>query len=188
MRAVGLATTIALVFSGTPGGAFSQAPFGGGRPEDPCLDARPLAFRAGSTTPDRAALAQLDDAAAWIANGAGRYAFVAAPAEAVEPLAPARVQAVTARLIERGVEPRDVRKTSFAVLERSEKQALEDRAAVVVKTCAGPAPLARDWTQLPEGAGRRGGFGGLLLLGTLFGFWLVGPPEVGRRFWDATER
>jgi hypothetical protein len=155
---------------------------GGGQPEDACLSGEGLEFGAGSTRLDHVAAAKLDDAAAWIASGAGRYAFLAVPDEAVEPLGPARARVAADHLAARGIDPQAVRATSMAVLDPQERPALAG-SAVVVKLCAGPAPYVRDWTLPPAGDGvPRQGLGRATLVGVLLGLWIVGPVNNGPRF------
>jgi hypothetical protein len=164
---------LSAALAGRSGTAFAR--MGGGKPEDSCLSGEAIEFAAGSAELDRAAAGRLDDAAAWIEGGAGRYAYLAVPGEAAEPLGPARLQAAAARLTERGVDPRAVRPTSLAVLEPKERQTLAG-APLVVKTCVGPPPYARDWTRPPEGDGiPRQGLGRATVIGVLLGLWVVGP-------------
>jgi hypothetical protein len=179
MRARVFASVVALL-AAAPVGGVAHAAVGGGRPEDSCLEAHSLGFGAGSTRPDREALTQLDDAAAWVGNGPGRYAYLAVRDEPREPVARARVLAAAERLVDRGVDARAVRTTSFAVLEPTEKQALEEHAPMAVKTCLGPVPVDRDWTQPPGDQRPKRSPGGLVLFSLLVGWWVVGPDGANR--------
>jgi hypothetical protein len=180
MRSALLVTVVwSAVLIARPMPAFAR-PVGGGRPEDSCLSGEPLDFAEGSATLDRTASTRLADAAAWLESGAGRYAFLAAPED---PLAPARVKAAAERLAGLGIDASAVRPTSFAVLDPEERRTLVGEAALVVKLCTGPQPYARDWTRPPasEGLPSRS-FGGVALLGVLFGLWVIEPGVAGRRF------